>query len=194
MYGRGMAVHIGRRSIVIAVVVVLLVAVATGCGGGSASTTQTTSESAGTSAGKTTGGPTSKERAGQLLDDWSATLTSALLVVRARGQAAQAGDRAAYDRADAKLRPLLRKVKRFAPQGRIVMSQYPADDLTRSVVADGDAWQAWALPILEPGQITLAEGRKIADLGATAFAAHERAYREAGKQPPVAFQRRPDQQ
>ena len=193
MYRRGMTIHVGRRFIVV-VIVLLLVAVATGCGGGSASTTQTATESAGTSAGKTTDGPTPTERAGQLLDDWSATLTSALLVTKARGQAAQAQDRAAYQRANAKLRPLLRKVKKFAPQARIVMSQYPADELTRAVVADGDAWQAWALRILEPGEITLAEARQIADLGSTAFAAHERAYREAGKQPPVAFQRRPDQQ
>jgi hypothetical protein len=181
------------RTLVTAFIACVLLAVATGCGGSSASTSQTTQSSA-TSAAKTATGPTSAERAGQLLDDWSATLTSALLVAKARGQAAQAGDRAAYDRANSKLRPLLQKVKKFASQGRTVMSQYPADESTRAVVADGDAWQEWALRILEPGQITLKEARQIADLGATALAAHERAYRAAGKKPPVAFQRRPDQQ
>lgn len=134
-----------------------------------------------------------RPRAGRLLDDWSKTLLTTLLAVRARGQAAQAGDQAAYDDADAKLRPRLRKVKRFAAQGRAVMSQFPDGRVRKAIVADGDAWQEWALALLELGEVSLTKGRRIADLGSAAFAAHEEAYRAAGKTPPPAFQRRADQ-
>ena len=135
-----------------------------------------------------------KPRAARLLDDWSGTLLAALVAARERGSGAETGDRAAYEDADAELRPRLREVKRFAPQGRVVMSQYPDGELRRAVVADGDAWQEWAIRILGDRSVTLDEARKVADLGATAFAAHERAYELAGRKPPPALQRRPDQQ
>lgn len=142
-------------------------------------------------------GPTSaadaKPRAGRLLDDWSTTLLTTLIVARARGQAAQTGDQAAYATADEKLRPDLRRVRRFAAQGRAVMSQFPDGSLRRAVVADGDAWQAWGLKLLEPGEVSLAKARRIADLATVAYAKHEEAYRAAGKTPPPAFQRRADQ-
>jgi len=56
-----------------------------------------------------------KQRAGVLLDDWSATLIKAVLTAQKRGKVAQADDRDAYKIADADLRPLLAKVKHFAP-------------------------------------------------------------------------------
>ena len=61
-------------------------------------------------------------------------------------------------------------------------------------MADGDAWQEWAIQILYDRNISLDDAREIADLAAGAFVAHERAYQLAGKDPPPAFQRRPDQQ
>lgn len=49
------------------------------------------------------------------------------------------------------------------------------------------------LKLLEPGEVSLAKARRIADLATVAYAKHEEAYRAAGKTPPPAFQRRADQ-
>lgn len=120
-------------------------------------------------------------------------MLTAILAVRDRGEAAQAHDQAAYDDADATLRRSLRKVKRFAAQGRAVMSQFADGPVREAIVAVGDAWQEWAVALLQPGEVSLTKGRRIADLASTAFAAHEEAYRMVGKAPPPAFQRRADQ-
>lgn len=160
-----------------------------GCG--SSDSTDASGPSTGAAPAAATTDP--RPRAGRLLDTWSKTLLTTLLAARDRGQAAQARDQAAYNDADAKLRPSLRKVKRFAAQGRAVMSQFADGPVRKAIVADGDAWQEWAMALLEPGEVSLTKGRRIADLGSTAFAAHEEAYRVVGKTPPPAFQRRADQ-
>lgn len=116
-----------------------------------------------------------------------------MLAAQTRGKAAASGNAAAYKKADAKLRPLLRDVNHLAAQGRSVMFQFPASDVRRLVVADGDAWQVWALPLLGDRDPSMQKARRIADLGAQALVAHEAAYRAAGKAPPLAFQRRADQ-
>jgi hypothetical protein len=177
----------GRQGLTLVLVMLLLAS----CGGSDEPAEETTD--AGGAAAQNSP-EDAKRGAGQLLDEWSDHLLKALLVARDRGEAAQASDRAAYARADAKLRPRLREVRKFAPQGRIVMSRYPDGELRRAVVADGDAWQEWAIRILHDRNISLDDAREIADLATGAFVAHERAYQLAGKDPPPAFQRRPDQQ
>jgi hypothetical protein len=161
------------------------------CGGSSGS--QTADDPQTTAQSNTVTTPSARARAGDLLDDWSDQLLVTLLAARDRGKAAQAGDRAAMVGADTKLRPELAKVKKFASQGRAVMSQFDDRELRETVVADGDAWQGWALALDQPGGVTRDRARKIADLATDAFVAHERAYAMAGWTPPVAFQRRPDQ-
>ena len=128
-----------------------------------------------------------------MLDTWSDKLLTTMLAAQTRGKAAASGNAAAYKKADAKLRPLLRDVNHLAAQGRSVMFQFPASDVRRLVVADGDAWQVWALPLLGDRDPSMQKARRIADLGAQALVAHEAAYRAAGKAPPLAFQRRADQ-
>lgn len=181
------AVMAGRQGLTL-VLVVLLVA---SCGGSDEPAEEPTG-AGGAAAQKSP--EDAERRAGQLLDEWSDQLLKALLAAGDRGEAAQASDRAAYEEADAKLRPLLREVRQLAPQGRIVMSRYPDGELRRAVVADGDAWQEWAIRILRDRNISLDDAREIADLGTDAIVAHERAYQLAGKDTPPAFQRRPDQE
>jgi hypothetical protein len=174
---------------------VTLAALAVGCGsnnnGGQQPDRLATTEA--TAPATATSPADAKPRAGRLLDQWSDTLLTTLLAAQARSKAAQAADQNAYNKADAQLRPGLRKVKRFASQGRLVMSRFRTGSVSKAVVADGDAWQEWAVALLRPGDVSLTAARKIADLATTAFARHERAYRAAGKQPPPAFQRRADQ-
>jgi hypothetical protein len=78
-----------------------------------------------------------KQRAGSLLDDWRRTLIATLGYAKQRGDAAQKGDRRAYDRADARLRPLLARAEKFAAQGRIVMSRFSSSAADMVVGADG---------------------------------------------------------
>jgi hypothetical protein len=171
-----------------------LAALAVGCGSKNNGGPQPDRLATTASAPATTTSPAdAKPRAGRLLDQWSDTLLTTLLAAQARRKAAQAADQGAYNKADAQLRPGLREVKRFASQGRLVMSPFPKGSVSKAVVADGDAWQEWAVALLRPGDVSLTAARKIADLATTAFARHERAYRAAGKQPPPAFQRRADQ-
>lgn len=49
------------------------------------------------------------------------------------------------------------------------------------------------LPLSEPGEVSLTEARKIADMAADAVVKHERAYR-AARTPPPALRRRPHQE
>ncbi len=160
----------------------VIIAVAIGCGGGESG------------AGSSSDAATAKTRAAQLLNSWSDTLTTTFQATSARKKAREAGDLNKYTSADTRLRRELRKVKKFAPQGRAVMSQYSVtSNLTRAVVRDGDKWQEWALA-LDDRNVSLTEGQRIANLAMAAIKAHEEAYAAAGAEPPPAFQRRPDQQ
>jgi hypothetical protein len=86
------------RSALTLVLVALLLA---SCGDSSEPADQAT-DSGGTSAAQRST-EDAERRAGRLLDKWSDQLVRALLVARDRGEAAQAGDRDAYEEADAKL-------------------------------------------------------------------------------------------
>lgn len=168
-----------------------------GCGDTKSSTTQQPADAPArstTQAATRTARPSvaaTKLRAELLLDDWTDALVAASLAAQARDKAARAGKRAAYAKAAAELRPTLLTIRKFAAQGRAVMSRYRTGSARRLVIAAGDAWHAWAVAILRPGDVTQSEAREIADLGADAVAAHGRAYRAAGVRPPPAFQRGP---
>ncbi len=169
------------RPIVVAVAALAVAVGFGGCGGGESG------------AGSSSDAAAAKTRAAQLLNSWSDTLTTTLQAANARKKAREAGDLNKYTSADTRFSRGLRRVKRFAPQGRAVMSQYVTSNLTRAVVRDGDKWQEWALAS-DDRNVSLTEAQRIANLAMAAIKAHEEAYAAAGAEPPPAFQRRPDQQ
>jgi hypothetical protein len=111
--------------------------------------------------------PPVADRAGALLDEWSADVETGIF---GRGAHRQA-------------RRSLEKVKKFGMRARVIMSPYPADAMTRAVIADGDAWTKFAL-MTESKEASLGAALKLAKQGATAWAAHEAAYQLSGHKPP----------
>lgn len=167
-----------------------------GCGGSGSAGEPTKRPTSNQTASQPSGGKTAdtydgREVGKSVLDRWSDELLSNLLLQRDRARASAAGNTAKAGRLERKARPGLRRIQRFGREARAQFLQHLDSPEARAVRKAGDAWTRWAYTILtQPPAGDFKKATRIADLGAAAVAAHQRAYRALGEPVPPAFRTR----